>query len=256
MTVTAGALSQVSVTSTTASLLSAAATAGVGPYTYQWYRSTVSGFTPGAGTLISGATSLTLNDTGLIPNTQYYYVVVATDTGDSDATDASAELAVTTSVPVVNPNSFAQSEFLGVIDQRFPYNTLAVQIDASQATALYAGSAVKMFDSAGGVPKVVGCSANDDDCIGFINFDIKTVQFLAGSPAEISSNGNVLYLYSTGAVARGAQVTLDLSTNGGVRDIADADSGDEIVGWAYDKAASGGTLIRVVLECPYKGKVA
>lgn len=249
MAVTAGALSQTSVGPTSAVLASEAATAGVGPYTYQWYRSQTSGFSPGGGNIISGATGLTLSQSGLIPNTTYYYKVVATDTGDSNATSTSAELTVVTSAPALNPNQFAQSEYLGVIDMRFPYNSVSVQIDASQSTALYAGSAVKMVDSAGGVPKVVGCSADSDEVLGFINFDIKTVQFVAGSQAEISMGGNVIYLYSTGAIARGAQVVLTLTTNGGVA-AATGSSAKRIVGWAYDKADAAGQLIRVFLKTP------
>lgn len=252
MAVTAGALSQVSVGPTSAILASEAASGGTGPYTYQWYRSQTSGFTPGGGNIISGATSLTLSQSGLIPNTTYFYKVIATDTGDSNATDTSDELTLVTSVPALNPNQFAQSEFLGVIDMRFPYNTVSVQIDASQATPLYAGSAVKMVDSAGGVPKVIGCSADSDEVLGFINYDIKTQAFVAGSGAEISMGGNVIYLYSTAAIARGAKVVLTLTTNGGVGPTTGS-SGKCIVGWAYDKASAAGELIRVFLKTPYFG---
>lgn len=249
MSITTGVLSQVSVTSTTANLLATAATGGTGPYTYQWYRSTVSGFTPGGGNIISGATALTLADTGLIPNTQYYYVVIATDTGHSNDTAQYTQLGVVTLAPVLSPNQFAQAPYLGMIDQRFDYNTTAVQIDVSQATALYAGSAVKVVDSADGVPKVVGCAANSDEVFGFINFDIKTVQYVAGSAAEISMAGNVMYLYATGAISRGVQVQLALSTNGGVAAKVGS-SGADIVGWAFDKASAAGQLIRVHLSVP------
>lgn len=249
MSITAGVLSQVAVTSTTDSLLATAATGGSGPYDYQWYKSTTSGFTPGGGNIISGATALTLNDTGLIPNTLYYYKVVATDTGHSNDTAEYTQLAVTTSAPVLSPNQFAQSTYLGMIDLRFPYNSVSVQIDASQATALYSGSAVKIVDSANGIPKVVGCAANSDEVLGFINFDVKTVQFVAGSNAEISMAGNVMYLYATAAIARGVQVSLDLTTNGGVRSAA-GHTGDDIVGWAYDKATAAGQLIRVFIKTP------
>lgn len=247
MAVTAGALSQVSVGPTTASLSSAVATAGTAPYTYQWYRSTTSGFTPGGGNIIAGATALTLNDTGLIPNTQYFYKVVATDA--VPATSTSTQLAVATSAPVISPNSFSQSPFLGMIDMRFDYDTVSVQIDASQATALYPGQAVKMVDSADGVPKVVACSANSDEVFGFINFDIKSVTFPAGAACEISMAGNFIYLYATGAIARGAQVQLDVSTVGGVATKVGS-SGADYVGWAYDKAAAAGALIRVKLAVP------
>lgn len=247
MSLTAGALTLISVTSTTASLSSAVATSGTGPYTYQWYRSTASGFSPGGGNIISGATSLTLNDSGLVPGTQYYYKVVATDSVAATAT--SAQQGAVTQAPVVSSNQFAQAPYLGMIDLRFPYNSVSVLVDASQASALYSGSAVKMVDSIGGVPKVIGCSALSDSVLGFINFDIKTVQFVAGVPAEISMDGNVMYLYATAAIARGEQVVLDLSTNGGVQSSA-GKSGDTIVGWAFDKATAPGQLIRVFLKTP------
>lgn len=252
MAVTAGALSQVSVGPTSAVLSSEPATAGVGPYTYQWYRSQTSGFTPGGGNIISGATSLTLSQSGLVPNTTYYYKVIATDTGDSNATSTSAQLTLVTSVPTLNPNQFAQTEFLGVIDMRFPYNTVSVQIDVSQTTSLYAGSAVKMVDSSGGIPKVAGCSADSDEVLGFINYDIKTQAFVAGSSAEISMGGNVIYLYSTAAIARGQKVVLTLTTNGGVGP-ATGSTSKTLVGWAYDKASAAGELIRVFLKTPYFG---
>ncbi len=254
MSVTAGALSQVSVSDTKASLSSAAASGGTGPYTYQWYRSTTTGFSPGAGNLIAGATSLTLDDTGLIPNTTYYYKVVATDTGAGNATDTATQLAVVTAPQSLSQNQFSQSPLVGMIDMRFPYNTMSVQIDASQATALYAGAAVRIVDSADGVPKVVGCSANSDEVLGFINFDIKTVQFLAGAMCEISMAGNVIYLFATGAIARGVRVSLDLTTMGGVRSAA-GNTGDDYVGWALDKAAAAGALIRVHLLTPSFAKV-
>lgn len=249
MSITAGVLSQVSVTQSTDSLLATAATGGTGPYTYQWYRSTTTGFTPGGGNIIAGATSLTLNDSGLVPNTLYYYKVVATDTGHSNDTAEYTQLAVTTSVPTLSQNQFSQSPYIGVVDPIYAYNTLAVLIDSTQATALYAGAAVKFVDSAGGVPKVIACAASSDNCYGFINFNFKNVSYNAGDAAEISMKGNVIYLYSTGAIARGAQVQLDVTSPGGVKTITGS-SGADIVGFAIDKASAAGVLIRVELTSP------
>lgn len=249
MAVTAGAITVVSKTATTAVLESAAATAGVGPYTYQWYRSTTSGFTPGVGNAISGATALTLEDSGLIPGTTYYYAVVATDTGDSDATDESAQQSLVTDQEVPNPNQFSQKSILGMLDLRFNPNTVAVQIDASETSALYAGQAVKMVDSAGGVPKVVKCAADSDEVLGFINYNIKNDAFLAGMAAEISMNQNVQFLRATGPIARGSKVVLDLTSVGGVA-AATGSTGSKIVGWAYDKAVAAGDLFRVFVETP------
>lgn len=249
MALTAGVLSLVSVTSTTSNIAATAASGGTGPYTQQLYRSTTTGFSPGAGTLIAGATGLTFQDTGLIPNTQYYYVMVYTDTGAGSATVNSAQLSVATLATTLNPNQFAQTPIVGMIDLRFDYDTVAAQIDVSQVTALYAGMAVKVVDSTDGVPKVIGCAANADNVFGFINFDIKTVQYVAGSMCELSQGGNVIYLYATGPISRGKQVTLDLTTGGGVAQSVPS-SGNNIVGWSFDKAVSAGTLIRVKLICP------
>jgi cytochrome c553 len=96
MSLTAGSLSQISVGQLNNSLAATAATGGIGPYTYQWYRSLVSGFTPGPTNLVAGATALTLQDSGLTPGEQYYYNMVATDTGNSNATVQYTELPVLT----------------------------------------------------------------------------------------------------------------------------------------------------------------
>lgn len=248
MTLAVGPITQNSVGPTTASLTCAAASGGTSPYTYQWYRSTTQGFSPGGGNIIAGATALTLEDSGLIPNTQYYYVVVVTDVGNSNATANSTEKAVATSAPTLNPNQFGMTEYLGVLDLRFNTNTVAAQIDAAETATLYAGAAVKMVDSADGVPKVLLCDDAGDDVFGFINFNFKNVAYVAGSACEVSLKGNVMYLYATEAIARGAQVQLDTATMGGVMtaDVEDAN----IVGWAYDKATAAGQLIRVYIETP------
>lgn len=154
----------------------------------------------------------------------------------------------------LSQNSFAQSAIVGVVDLRFPYNSVSVMIDSSQATAMFAGQAVKMVDSGDGVPKVIACAANSDECLGFINFDVRSVSFAAGQPAEISMSGNVMYLAATGAIARGAQVSMDISVTGGVRSAA-GNTGDDIVGWAYDKASASGDLIRVFIKTPSYLKV-
>lgn len=85
---TAGLAAFVSSTSTTINLTCAAGSGGTAPLSPQWHRSTTSGFTPGAGNALAGATTLTLADsTSLTADTAYYYVCRVTDanalTGDS-----------------------------------------------------------------------------------------------------------------------------------------------------------------------------
>lgn len=245
MTLTAGALTLVSVAATTASLSSAAATSGTSPYTYQWYRSTTTGFTPGAGNLISGATALTLSDTGLVPNTTYYYKVVATDSAGTPATATSSQLAVVTTGAVLQPNQFDQALVAGFVDQKLSLGTYSCQVDSSQTTALLPGQAVKIVDNAGGVPKVAACAANSDNVFGFISATgMKDQSYAAGQAVEVAGAGNTVYLYATSAVARGAQVQLDYLSTAAVTALVGS-SGAANIGYAYDKAAAAGALIRV-----------
>jgi len=88
-----GSISETGYTATTANLAATDASGGTTPYTYQWYRSTASGFTPGGGNIRSGATSLTINDTGLTTGTTYYYVLGYTDA--ASALVYAAQFAVT-----------------------------------------------------------------------------------------------------------------------------------------------------------------
>lgn len=243
MATTAGALSKVSVQKNSASLLSAAASAGTGPYTYQWYRDTVSGFAPGAGNLLAGATSLALSDSGLDAGKTYYYKVVATDSGA--VTGTSAELAVTTAAALPDQNQFAMSQALGQVDGQ-PSQTFSAMIAQSQVGTLLAGQAVKVVDDANSLPQVVACDANTDEVWGFINYDIKSAGFKAGDRCEVSQELNVQILQATGPIARGELVCLDVQYVGGVRSKTLASAGDRIVGFAYDKAP-GAQLIRVKL---------
>jgi len=247
MTLTAGALSAPSIQANQATVVSTAASGGTGPYTQQLYMSQVTGFSPGPSNEVDGATALSNIVSGLIPGTPYFFKMVYTDTGHSNDTITSAELALVTAPPTQSQNAFQQSPILGMIDLPYNPNTVAVQVDVSQDTPMYAGQAVKCVDSAGGVPKVVACSADTDEVMGFINYDIKSRSFSAGDMAQISCAGNVVWLYATTAIARLGRVTLDLTTRGGV---AAAASPNRIVGYAFDKATAPGDLIRVHVLTP------
>ena len=79
MALTIGAITQVLVTPSSASLLALAATGGVAPYSYQWHRSQTPNFVPSTANILAGQTSLTIIDSPLLPNSIYYYAVVVTD---------------------------------------------------------------------------------------------------------------------------------------------------------------------------------
>lgn len=146
----------------------------------------------------------------------------------------------------LNQNQFAQSPYQGMVDQRYSYNTKSVQLDASEPAVNQPGTPVKMVDSLGGVPKVLACTDKADKCIGFINFDMKSLGFKALDMCEISSSGNVIYLTSTGAIPRGSDVVLDIS-GGGVA-ATSGSTGARVVGNAYDKFPGAGALGRVTVR--------
>lgn len=247
MSLTAGILSLVANQPNVIQAASTAATGGTGPYTQQWYRSTDPAFSPGGGNILAGQTALALNDTTVVPGTQYYYKVVYTDTGHSNDVITSANLAVASVQQLPNINSFTEGPLLGMLDEKFNYDTIPCQIDASQSGVLFAGQAVKIVDNSDGVPKVVAIAADTDDVFGFINYNIKNKHFKAGDAVEISQEGNVIYLMATAAISRGARVSPNILTIGGVQPLA---TGKDVSGWAFDKASAPGQLIRVRLLSP------
>jgi hypothetical protein len=84
---TGGTLRYTATASTIAMTEAIAASGGVPPYTYEWYRSAAPNFAIGTGTLLPGATTATFTDTGLQSSTNYYYRRVTTDgLGNKQAT--------------------------------------------------------------------------------------------------------------------------------------------------------------------------
>lgn len=247
MTITAGAITVNSAQSNTATLTATAATGAVGPVTQQWYRALTTGFSPGGGNILSGQTALTLSDSGLIPLTPYFYKIVYTDVGASNATATATQATLTTTASQLSMNLVAIPQLVGTLDQNYNYNTHSVMIDFSSPTTVYAGSAVKIVNSAGGVPKVIPCTANTDEVFGWVIFNFKDINYAAGSFCEISQTGNYQWMYSTGAIARGSRVTLDVSSPGSVAQLVGS-SGANVVGRAYDEATAYGQLIRVAVE--------
>lgn len=249
MALTAGALSQVSVGSNNAVLSSAAATMGTAPYAYQWYQSNTSGFSVGPTNIITGATSLSLSVSNLVPNSIYYYKVVVTDSESPAVTATSAQLVVTTLPTTLSQNVFAMSPIVGMVDMPYNTNTFSAQVDVSASTnLLYPGMAVKIVaNTQGGVPRVIACSSSTDNVFGFVNYNIKNISVGIGQNLEVSMDGNVMWLYATGAISQGAQVCLNTAVSAGVQATG---ASATVVGFALDGAAAAGALIRVKLKCP------
>lgn len=126
-------------TTTSLTLTAADAVGGTAPYTYQWHRSTTPGFTPSVGTQVSGATSKTLNNTGLTTGQSYYYRLAFTDatsttvmsnqvTGVPSASNASANqfntaegnIFVTITGPVTLNLRHLSDQQVALLNQVFP----------------------------------------------------------------------------------------------------------------------------------------
>lgn len=248
MAVTAGALTLVKAGANYAQVSSAPATGGTGPYTYQWYKSFSTGYTPGVGTAIPLATGLTLTDNQLLPATNYYYYVIATDMGAGSATSQSAKLTVLTLAGnPVEMNQLVQTPIIGQVDQPQNPNTVHVVMDSSFGTALAVpGTAVKQIAPTGvtaGVglntlPHVVPVTSNSDTVLGFIQYSMRDQTFTGGSPMEISKTGNVQWQVATANGTAGDSMQLDISVPGGAQTQLNS-GGATIVGQAIDQPVIG-----------------
>lgn len=76
---TAGTASLSAASASAVTVTAGAASGGTSPYSYQWHRSSTANFTPGAGTAISGGTTLTYADTGAPANAVSFYRLRVTD---------------------------------------------------------------------------------------------------------------------------------------------------------------------------------
>ncbi|HVN67640.1 MAG TPA: hypothetical protein VMT55_04640 [Candidatus Sulfotelmatobacter sp.] len=231
-----------------------AASGGTGPYSYKVYRDTVDSFTPGPGNLIAtlGTGVLTYTDTGLFPNTQYYYKVQSVDTGNADTTADSAQVSVLTQPYQQQMNQFSPEPYIGMLDQSYNYNTKAVIIDPTVATLLYAGQAVKRSQptTQQTTPFVKPCTLATDDIWGFLTYSYKDPSFTGSMTATVAQTGDVLYLFCTvdGDLTTQRYGELDLATVGGVKPGVTND-GNTIAVEFLDPPVAG-TLIRCQVVAP------
>lgn len=149
----------------------------------------------------------------------------------------------------LNQNQLQQSVVQGQIDlQMGPSGSvIPCQVYASEGTPLVPGQAVKLIDSANGVPKVTAVTAATDDVFGFVAYAQRTSSFAAGDAVEIALVGTVMYMTANGAIARGGRVMWITGIKVGARTV---NAKKTVIGWAVDKAASDGDLIRVFIQTP------
>ena len=255
MALAVGPITLVSAQASSLQLSVAAATGGTGPYTYQWYKNLTTGFAPGAGNAISGATALTLTDQQLQPNTQWFYKVVVTDIGAGSATATSAQLGATTAQgSPLDPNQFAMFPTVGSAGRGTQTGTWSGFLDSGFGGTAFAATAIKNVNPTGIVagrntlPAFTPCTANSDACVGFIFRSIKDINFTGGMRIEYASGGDEIYLIPTANGNQGDYAQLDLSCAGGVQSKVGS-SGAIVVG-TFSDVPYIGQPCRVKLQLP------
>lgn len=144
-------------------------------------------------------------------------------------------------------NQFRQSVEQGQLDLKFNPGVFAAQVDTTQVLPLEPGQPVTLVDSAGGIPKVIAAATDSANIFGFVMWNVKKSSFAAGDTIEIAGfNDNVMYMTASAAIARGAEIAVVIAS----KKVVTAVATDRIVGYAFDKAAADGDLIRVRILLP------
>lgn len=147
---------------------------------------------------------------------------------------------------MVNINSFALEPIAGGLDLQFQGSVVSARVKSDEATALIPVQAVKLVNSYGGIPEVTALAANTDPVFGFVAANPKDISFAAGARLELALQGTVMYMTAGAAIARGAKLEVVNSTK---KVITNAGT-NPVCGYAYDRAAADGDLIRVFIITP------
>jgi len=225
----AGTVTQTSLSSSSVTLTSAVASGGTGPYTYQWYKSTTPGFTPGSGNAISGATSLTLTDSPS-SNAVTFYILSATD-----STSPTPSVAYSAQIPVVLLAS--------------PYPTISLGFAGDSITG-FLGTSGTYFDSPAQV--TLKSLQRMTGGIRTVNMNSAVVQSVAGTKsADWVSGGTYLPSAKTAWAAQGVTVVqMMIGSNDCSAGVTPATFGANLASFCNDLVSSG---YKVILHySPYR----
>lgn len=147
-------------------------------------------------------------------------------------------------------NQFKQSVEKGQLDMRINPNTIPCQVAAGET--LLPGMAVKLVDDSNPIPVVTPVTADTDKVFGVVPYNLQRSSHVGddGDVLEISIDGSIIYMEASAAIARGADVMVVVASE----KVALSTSGKAVLGFAFDKAAADGDLIRVYVQ-GLQGKV-
>lgn len=143
------------------------------------------------------------------------------------------------------PNQRVMTTEQGQVDYAINPSIISAVIHSTETGTLVPGQSVKIYDVAGGVPKVVARDADSDAVFAFIIRNPKDASYEAGDSCEIAIAGSVIYMTAAAAIARGATVEAVVAS----KKVQTVSTGSP-VGIALDKAAADGDLIRVYIIVP------
>lgn len=149
-----------------------------------------------------------------------------------------------------NMNQFTQSPIIGAVDLIPTPDVVTAQINpASVATAIQAGSAVKLLDGASGAILVdVQTGPTDAIVFGVIPFNERKNIYKAGDLVEVVLAG-FMYMRTTAAINRGVRVSITAATiTTDPLIAANAVSANFTTGVTIDKATAADQLIRVRIQ--------
>lgn len=145
-----------------------------------------------------------------------------------------------------NINQFAQTPEKGDLDLKFPGGVLSGVVVSTQAGTLVPGQPVELADVAGGVLQFKSLAGATSPAFGFVSRNFKNASYAAGDALEVAFQGSVQYMQAGAAIARGAAVE---AVPTGQKVITAAGVNPKI-GFALDKAAADGDLVRVYILTP------
>lgn len=141
-------------------------------------------------------------------------------------------------------NQFQQAPVKGQLASSPNFNVISAVVDQDESGTLEPGQCVKIVDRA--VPAVTVEAQDDAEAVsyGVVLYNIKQAGFVAGDPVEIALGiGAIVYMEASAAIAKGAQVSYVVSGE----KVKTAAGAEVVIGYALDKAAADGDLIRVYL---------
>lgn len=152
---------------------------------------------------------------------------------------------------VLNQNQFKKSVIPGQLDLKAGGldTSFNVRIDPdSAASDIDFGVGLQLVDGGAndpnGVPLVDVLSANTDVPFGARVYEIKQGVVQPGDITQVSYRGGVQFMEAAAALARGAEVSLDVANPGQVK----AKSTDAKFGVLLDKAFAQGDIVRVLVD--------